>query len=256
MKIKKLLSTALIISAAASPAIAADAAMTDTQKKAIETIIHDYLVKNPEVLIEASQVLQQKQNQEMQNQAQSSILKNTDKLFADSITVAGNPKGDVTLVEFFDYQCVHCKRMSPVISGLIKANPNLRVIFKELPIFGKSSEMASKAALAAAAQGKYLAMHEALLKQPQRLTETLIEQAAKTAGLDMTKFKADMKSPKFAEMLEANHKLAEALHVNGTPAFIVAATPNGQFKTGTQPSFIPGAASEETLKDLIKKATD
>ena len=211
-------------------------------------------MNNPEVLLEASQVLQQKQQQAMQVQAQAAIQANADRLFNDSLAVVGNPKGNVTLVEFFDYQCIHCKKMVPIISALIKQNANLRVVYKEFPIFGKSSELASKAALAAAMQGKYLAFHDTLFRQEGRLNEELIMKAAKEAGLDLNKLKTDMMSKTVSEALEATRELAEKLHLMGTPAFIVAATPNGKLKQGSTPNFIPGAASEAALQGLIKKA--
>lgn len=229
------------------------ATLSDAQKKATEQVIHDYLINHPEVLIEASQALQQKQQEAMQEQAQSAIQTNAGQLFTDKLTIVGNPKGNVTLVEFFDYQCIHCKKMAPTISKLIKANPNLRVIYKEFPIFGKSSDQASRAALAAAMQGKYREMHEALFSQDSRITDDSINTAAQKAGLDMAKFATDMNSQAVTDALNANRQLAEKLHLMGTPALIIAATPEGQFKSGTKPAFIPGAASEESLVELIQK---
>ncbi|MCA0402983.1 MAG: DsbA family protein [Proteobacteria bacterium] len=253
MKLTHLL-MASTLALAAPLAIAADAApMSDVQKQQIEKIMHDYLLNNPEVLLEASQALQQKQQQTMQKQAEAAILQNANQLFTGS-AVAGNPKAPVTIVEFFDYQCIHCKKMAPVISELLKKNGNVKVVYKEFPIFGKSSELASKAALAAAMQGKYLALHEALIKQDGRLNEQMIMDAAKNAGLNVEKLKADMESKTVADELEANRKLAENLHLMGTPAFIVAATTDSKLKAGTTPTFIPGAASAETLNDLVKKA--
>jgi len=238
--------------------MAADAApassMSDAQKKEFEKVIHDYLVANPEVLVEASQALQQKQQQNMQQQAQSSIQENAAQLFQGKLTTVGNPKGTITIVEFFDYQCIHCKKMSPTLDSLVKKDSDLRIIYKEFPIFGKSSEMASRVALAAGMQGKYQAMHEALFKIEKRMDNQNVMDAAKSVGLDMDKLKKDMDSKEVTEILDANRQLAEKLHLMGTPAFIVASTPNGQLKAGTEPSFIPGAASEESLQELIKKA--
>lgn len=256
MKFTGLLTAGALISTMISPlALAADnASMSDAQKKQFEKVIHDYLVSNPEVLMEASQALQQKQQDSMQQQAQSAIQQNADKLLNGGLTVAGNPKGNVTLVEFFDYQCVHCKKMAPVVSDLIKQNPNLRVIYKEFPIFGKSSDTASRVAMAAAMQGKYMAMHEALIKQTGRLNEQLIMDSAKSAGLNVEKLKADMDSKAVTDALEATRQLAEQMHLMGTPAFVVLSTPDGKLKAGTTPAFIPGAASAEALQELVKKA--
>lgn len=256
MKFSNLLTvSALAVTMASPAAMAADSTFTDAQKKDIQSVVHEYLVNNPEVLVEVSQALQMKQQQNMQQEAQAAIEKNVDPLMADKLTVVGNPNGNVTLVEFFDYQCIHCKKMAPVISELIKKDSNLRVIYKEFPIFGESSDKASRAALAAAMQGKYVAMHEALIGQEKKLNDQIIDDAAKSIGLDMTKFKADMNSQAVTDALTANRQLAEALHLMGTPAFIIASTPGGKFKVGSKPAFIPGAASPETLQDLIKKAS-
>ncbi|MDP3268124.1 MAG: DsbA family protein [Legionella sp.] len=260
MKFTNLLTAGALATSLVSPALmAADVnttttPMPDAQKKEIEKVIHDYLISNPEVLLEASQALQQKQQQNMQQQAQSAIGENADQLFQGKLTTVGNAKGNVTVVEFFDYQCIHCKKMSPTMDSLVKKDSGLRVIYKEFPIFGKSSEMASRVALAAGMQGKYKQMHDALLKVEKRLDDQIVMDTAKSVGLDMNKLKTDMNSKEVSDILESNRLLAEKLHLMGTPAFIVAATPNGQFKTGSEPSFIPGAATEESLQELIKKA--
>ncbi|MGL5742648.1 MAG: DsbA family protein [Legionella sp.] len=258
MKFTNLLTVGALTASLVSPTMAADTStttpMSDAQKKEIEKVVHDYLVANPEVLLESSQALQQKQQQNMQQQAQSAIKDNTDQLFLGKTTIAGNPKGNVTIVEFFDYQCIHCKKMSPIIDSLIKKDSDLRVVYKEFPIFGKSSELASRAALAAGMQGKYKAMHNALFSINKRLNDQIVMTTAKSLGLDMKKFKADMQSKEVTEILDANRELAEKLHLMGTPAFIIASTPDGQFKAGSEPSFIPGAATEESLQELIKKA--
>lgn len=255
MKVTSLLTAGALLATMASSAIAADnQSLSQSQKTEVQKIIHDYLVNNPEVLIEASQALQQKQQQSMQQQAQAAILENAAQLFTDKMTVVGNPKGSVTLVEFFDYQCIHCKKVAPVISELVKSNSNLRVIYKEFPIFGASSDQASRAALAAAMQNKYLAMHDALIKEEKRLDDKIINSAAESIGLDMAKFKADLTSKTVTDALDANRQLAEKLHLMGTPAFIIASTPDGSFNKNSTPAFIPGAASKESLQELIKKA--
>lgn len=253
MKLTRLVIAGALASSFAAPQLFAADAFNAEQKKDIEKVVHEYLVNNPEVLLEVSTALQQKQQKSMQQQAESAIEQNATSLFNGKLTVVGNPKGDVTVVEFFDYQCIHCKKMSPVIDSLLKADKNVRVIYKEFPIFGKTSELGSRAALAAGMQGKYLPMHEALFKIEGQLTEENIMAAGKAIGLDDKKLKADMSSKVVNDELDANRQLAEKLHLMGTPAFIVASTPKGQFKVGSQPTFIPGAASLETLQDLVKK---
>lgn len=253
VKLKRFLTVSAMAATLISPMVMADS-FTPDQKKEMEKIIHDYLVSNPEVLIEASQSLQQKQQQSMQEQAKSAISENASLLFNEKLAVAGNPKGNVTLVEFFDYQCIHCKKMQPIVSSLVKKDSNLRVIYKELPIFGKTSELASQVALAAAMQGKYQEIHDAFLNLEKRLDESLIMDTAKSVGLDMEKLKTDMDSATVTNALDENRKLAEKMHLMGTPAFIIASTPNGQFKADSEPSFVPGAASEEALQEMIQKA--
>lgn len=233
---------------------AADSAAPALQKEYVEQVVHDYLVTHPEVLLEASQALQKKQQDEAQQVAKSAILKHADQLFQASGAVTGNPKGAVTVVEFFDYQCVHCKRMKPILSEISQKNANVRVIYKELPIFGKRSETASRAALAAAKQGKYEAMQAALLKIEKRLDDALVLSTAESIGLDMAKLKQDMKSKAIDDELAANHTLADNLNLMGTPAFIVASTPSGQFNADYEPNFIPGAATVESLQDFVEQA--
>ena len=230
-------------------------ALSETQKQQIESVIHDYLVTNPEVLIEASQTLQKKQQQNLAKKSQTAIVSEAKNLFSAQSAVQGNAKGSVTLVEFFDYQCIHCKKMAPVLANLVKNDRNLRVVYKEFPIFGKSSEFAAKAALAAGAQGKYQAMHDALISGEKHLDKDMIKHIAKHIGLNMRQFHKDLKSVAIKNELAANRQLAEKLNLMGTPAFIVAATPEGTLKIGSQPFFVPGAASEESLQEMIQKSS-
>ena len=244
----------ITLSSQAFAVTAGQSGMSAAQQKQTEQVIHEYLVNHPEVLVEASQALQKKQQEEAQTQAQSAIQAHGDALFKGQLAIAGNPKGDVTMVEFFDYQCIHCKKMKPITADLIAKNKNLRVIYKEFPIFGKKSEIASQAALAAAMQGKYQAMQDALLKLEKPLDEQLVMDTAKSVGLNMDQLKKDMASKAIQDELAANRTLAEQIHLMGTPAFVVASTPMGQLDTKSTPSFIPGGASEQALQDLINLA--
>ena len=256
MKLTSLLTAGALAIGLASPVVVAADSMSPEQQKEVEKVIHDYLINNPEVLVEVSQALQQKQQQNVQQQAKAAISDNANELFSGKLAVAGNPKGNVTMVEFFDYQCIHCKKMVPTINALIKKDKNLRVIYKEFPIFGKSSEVASQVALAAAMQGKYQQMHDALLNVDKRLDDKLVMDTAKSIGLNMDKLQKDMTSKAVTDQLDANRQLAEKMHLMGTPAFIIASTPAGQFNAKSEPAFIPGASSEDVLQDLIKKAAN
>lgn len=235
--------------------VGVQAEISNKEKKQIEQIVHDYLLSNPEVLIEASQALQKKQQESMVKQANSAIEQNGKELFSAGPMI-GNPKGSVTIVEFFDYQCVHCKKMEPIMSALVEKDKNLRVIYKEFPIFGKSSNDAALAAIAAEKQGKYQEMHKALLSKSARLNLASIIKTAQGVGLNTTKLKADMKADDVKKKVNDNMRLAEALRLMGTPAFVIASTPNGEFKEGSKAFFVPGAASEAALQDYIKKAQE
>ena len=256
----KNLKNLLIISAAtliaAAPVLAEDNnTIPEAQKKQFEQLIHDYLVKNPQVLIEVSQSLQQLQQKQMLAAAEKAIGDNAEQLFANNLTTVGNPKGNVTLVEFFDYQCAHCKKMTEIINKLVKQNPQLRVIYKEFPIFGGNSDLAAKTALAAAMQGKYQAMHSSLLQQQKPLTQQSIMDLAKKLNLNIKKLKQDMEAKNISEILVNNRQLAEKMHLMGTPAFIVASTPMGKLNEKTKPEFVPGSTNEQILQTLINKVT-
>jgi protein-disulfide isomerase len=255
VKLTSLLTVGALVASMNATMVKADTkSISPEQRKQFEQVIHDYLVQNPDVLVEASQALQKKQQDVMQKDSKTAISKNSTQLLEGTLSIAGNAKGDVTLVEFFDYQCIHCKKMETVVDSLIKKNKNLRVIYKEFPIFGKDSEVASKVAMAAAKQDKYLTLQNAMFKVKGRLNENKIMLAAKEAGLDMTKLKTDMASKEVSDLLKDNRELAEKIHLMGTPAFVVLSTPNGKFKSDSETSFIPGAASEAALQALINKA--
>lgn len=258
MKRHLFLTTVLATAISGSVTFAADTsntgAMSAENKQQIEQVIREYLVKNPEVLVEASQALQMKQQQQMQAHAKTAISENAKDLVGGTLTVAGNPNGSVTLVEFFDYNCGHCIKMKPVINELVAKNPNLRVVYKEFPIFGRDSEVASKMVIAAAMQGQYGKVQEALFKSGGHLNEQKVMEIAKHSGLNMTKLKADMNSKVVNDMLLANRDLAEKMHLMGTPAFIIIATPEGKFQPNGDVAFIPGAASQQALQDFVNKA--
>lgn len=223
------------------------------QVKAIQTIVHDYLVSNPQVLVEVSEALQQQELAKIEEKAQTAITSNAKDIFNNPASpVAGNPNGNVTLVEFFDYQCPHCKEMAPVIEKLQKQDSNLRIVFKELPIFGGNSQEAAKAALAAYQQGaaNYLKFHNALMAADNPLTPDKIMQIAKDSGLDINKLKKDMQSTAIDDQLKDNFRLAQEIGILGTPSFVLG---NQQASQAGNSSFIPGATSEGNLQNAIAK---
>ncbi|MHB1948078.1 MAG: DsbA family protein [Gammaproteobacteria bacterium] len=261
---KKFTTMIAILALIASPlALAQPQPMSPEQTKQIEQVVHSYLVKNPQVIVESLQTLQQQQ----MDQAKKAVQKTQENApkFADALfhqandPVAGNVNGKVTVVDFFDYQCPHCTHMTPILEAVIAANPNLRVVFKEFPIRGALSEFASKAALAANAQGKYFEFHKALMKQAidkSPLTEDAILQVAKSVGLDMTKLKADMNSDAVSKQIKDTYKLAQSLQLMGTPAFFIAKSDVTSNAKPTAIVFIPGQVDQAKLKDTIDKVSN
>lgn len=248
-----LLITALIGS---SSIYAETPAFTQPQQKQLQTIIHDYILKNPQVLLEAIQNLQKQAHNDMMKQAQQVIDSQAAALFnAPKSPVIGNPKGNITLLEFFDYQCPYCKKISPAINDLVTTNKNVRVVYKELPIFGDSSFFAAQAALAAQMQNKYLPLHNALMAAKPPFTSQQVLDIAKSVGLDVNKLQTDMKNPAITAELKNNIALANQMQLVGTPAFVVANVKiNGnQVSKPTKSLFIPGAISADNLQQAIQQ---
>lgn len=229
-----------------SHVFAADSFSPD-QRRDIEQIMHNYLINNPEILMTISEKLREKQREALMEKAQAAIEENKNVLFSAKSPSAGNPNGSLVLVEFFDYQCGHCRNMAGDVTRLIEKNPQLKVIFKQFPIFGKVSELAARAALAAQQQGKFLVLHEALMQQEKRLDPQLILKIAKKAGLNVKRLKKDMNSSAVSEELDRSMSLASAFALRGTPALVLANRKNAAKK----PVFIPGAAGYDALQKIL-----
>ncbi len=231
----------LFVLAASLPAIAQG--VSPEQKKAIEEIVRAYILKNPEIIREAVEALQAKEQQSADERRVESMAKLKDELVSDpSSPVLGNPQGDVTVVEFFDYRCPYCKRTAPVVDQLVKEDGRIRRVMKEFPILGPESVFASRAVLAAHAQGKYEALHRLLIGAKGALDQETVMKLAKESGVDMPQLKRDMASPKIDEALKRNRDLAGALEITGTPAFIIGR------------EFVPGAAGLEAFKAVVARA--
>jgi protein-disulfide isomerase len=220
----------------------------DEQKRAIEQIVHNYLVKNPQVLVDMSQSLQKMHDQEMSNMqavTKNLIGKYQRKILALNRPTIGNIEGDVQLIEFFDYQCGHCKQMKSVIDELIKTDPNLKVMFIDWPIFGDDSTYAVKAVLAAQNQNEYIKLHNALLDQENPLSRDKILVTAKSIGIDVKKLEQDVSSVN--DLLDANLRLAKELKLVATPAFIVINRNNKKY------DFVLGQVTETELQKIISE---
>jgi len=195
---------------------------SDTQKRAIEQVVKDYLMANPEVLLEIQGALEAKMEKAQAEKLKVAITENVKEIYRNpKAAVAGNPNGDITVVEFFDYNCGYCKRGLSGVVELIEKDPKVKVVFKELPILSKGSEEAAHVALAARLQGKYWEVHRALLENKGQANEAVALKVAEKAGLDMTKLKADMNSDEVKGEIERVRDLAQKMGISGTPHFLV-----------------------------------
>ncbi len=220
-------STPAVSTGAAPAATTADAGpFSPEQKQAIERIVKDYLLQNPEILIEVGKELEKRQASMQVAEQKRLIVENKGQIFAAPTDfVLGNPNGDITVVEFFDYNCGWCKRAVDEIVKLTAADSNVKIVMKEFPIFGENSTVAAKAAMASIKQGKYWEFHRALMKERQ-VTKDNIFPIAEKVGLDVAKLKADMDNPEFDAAIKATSEIAQALGIEGTPGFIVDAKVN------------------------------
>jgi protein-disulfide isomerase len=197
-------------------------ALDPADKEAIEQIVRDYLRAHPEVIQEAMDELRRRQEEQRLAELRKLIDAHSDALRNDpDSVVGGNPDGDVTVVEFFDYNCGYCKRSYPIVRKMLQDDDNIRLVYKEFPILGPVSLTASRAAIASRAQGKYKIFHNALMELRASLTEERLMQIAAEVGLDLDQLKEDMKAPEVDKIIRRNHQLAQTLQINGTPTFII-----------------------------------
>lgn len=219
--------------------------LNEGQSRAVEALVRQFILDHPEVIIESMQNYQIRQQLAEQEAATAALATHRDEIKNDSSApVVGNPKGDVTVVEFFDYRCAYCKRVLLSVRELLESDKNVRYVFKELPILGPDSVVASRAALAAwsIAPEKYFAFHGALMEARGNLGEEQVLEIAEKAGLDRKKVKDGMASPEAQKTIERNLELAQKLRIQGTPAFVVGET------------LVPGAVDLDQLKDLVATA--
>jgi len=217
--------------------------ITLERRQAIEAIIHDYLMQNPDVLIEALRAAEDKANRDADAKAALVLKDRRDEVFDDPATpVGGNPQGDVTIVEFFDYRCPYCKQVQPALQKLLDEDHKLRFVYKEMPVLGAPSVTAAHAALAARLQGKYETFHAAMMGTKGQITDEVVYQVAGSIGLDVDRLKRDMAAPDIEQAVKANLALAKALDIHGTPGFIIGE------------HIVPGAIDLDALKDLVAGA--
>lgn len=187
-----------------------------------EALVRDALMSNPEIVRDAFIALQEREEAAQAERQRQALAEAADEVFRSPADfVAGNPEGDVTLVEFFDYRCPYCKRVMATLEELRKRDRKLRMVYKEFPILGPDSIVAARAAIASRAQGKYLEFHDALMASRGELGEKAVVQIAAEVGLDVERLFNDMRDPKIDQIIRRNYALAQALGVSGTPTFVV-----------------------------------
>ncbi len=212
-------------------------------QQSVEKVVEQYLRAHPEVIEQSLQALEAKREAEEKARQKAALASRQQELLNDPISpVSGNLKGDIALIEFFDYRCGYCKRAADAVTQIQKDDPRVRVVYKDLPILGEASELAAKAALASRAQGKHQAFHEALLASKNEMTKEEVLSIAKSVGLDLRRLETDMANPEWQQVIDKNRALARDLGITGTPGFIV----------GTE--LVPGALDLNGLKDLIARA--
>lgn len=194
----------------------------DQQKQELGDLIRTYLLEHPELLREMADKLEAKDQEEERIARTEGLVKQKGLVFHhEGDAVIGNPKGDVTVVEFMDYNCGWCKRSLSEVQALLEKDKNLKIVLKEFPIFGQHSEFAARAALASKKQDMYWPFHVALFSHEGQITEEVVREIAKAEGLDVAKLEEDMKDKQVLDTISANYDLAKELKLNGTPAFIV-----------------------------------
>jgi protein-disulfide isomerase len=227
-----------------APGIASAQSFSEPQRGEIEKIVRDYLLSHPEVLEEVSAELSKRQSAAEAEKHEAAVAKNAQAIFSSprGVTI-GNKDGDVTFVEFFDYNCGYCKRAMTDMLDLMKSDPKLKVVLKEFPVLGPGSVEAAQVAVAVRMQDptgkKYLDFHQKLLGGKGQADKARALAAAKEVGVDMAKLDKDLASPEVRATLEENFKLAEDMGMNGTPSYVI----------GKQ--VVIGAVGVDNLKEKI-----
>lgn len=216
---------------------------TPEQRAAIVEILREALRTDPTILADAIRAMQAAEADAERARGRAAIAAHAAALFRDP----GDPwfgaaRPEVTLVEFADYRCPYCRRMHPVIADLVRGEPGLRVVVKEIPILGPASVTAARAALAAHAQGRFAAFHDRLMRLRGEPDEAAVLQLAAETGLDPARLRRDMESAEITRRLAVNLELAQALGIQGTPAYVIGET------------LLPGAVPLEQLREAVDLA--
>lgn len=223
-----------------TPAISAAQEISEDR---IKELVLETIRENPGIVLEAAMIMRQRE-EEARLAAQTSILeRNRDTLENDpNAPVLGNPDGDVTVVEFFDYNCPYCRRVMPNVEALIERDKNVRLVYREWPILGEGSVFAARAALASREQGKYEEFHWAMMGMQGRAEEASVMRIAERVGLDLDQLRRDMGSEEIDEHIATSARLTKELGFNGTPSFVIG------------DALVPGVIETEQMLLLTREA--
>ena len=223
----------------ASTAVYAD----DLSDDRIKELVLEAIRENPEIVLEAVQIIEQREQERQAAAAAAVLSENRDILENDpNAPVLGNADGDVTVVEFFDYNCPYCRSVKPQSEALLEADPNVKLVYREWPILGDGSVFAARAALASREQGKYEEFHWALMGMAGRAEEATVIRVAEEIGLDVAKLRRDMNAPEIDAHIAASMEMSRALGFNGTPSFVIG------------DALVPGVIEAEQMIQLAREA--
>lgn len=230
-----------LILALAAPAAAQS--FTAPQREEIVRILREALLRDPSILREAITALQEDEGKRADIAAQAAIAGMRDDLTrAPGDPVAGNPAGDVTIVEFYDVRCPYCRKMVPVMAELLKRDANIRIVYKDMPVLGPASQLGARALLAAQKQGGYLKLHALLMAGTPNIDRDWLRTAAGRAGLDWARLERDMEAQDVSLRINNNLAMAQKLRIEGTPAYVIGG------------SLLPGAVDLASLEDAVALA--
>ena len=233
---KLLISTAMLV----IPFMAAADELTEDR---IKELVREAIRENPGIVFEAAQLFEEQQQANRALVAAQVLATEREALERDpNAPVLGNPDGDVTVVEFFDYNCPYCRRVKPHMEALLAADPNVRVVYREWPILGEGSVFAARAALASRNQGKYEEFHWAMMELSGRAEEASVMRAAEDIGLDVVQLRRDMNAPEIDEHIATSMRLSRAMGFSGTPSFVIG------------DSLAPGLIDADQMISLVNQA--
>jgi protein-disulfide isomerase len=241
---------ALFAALAVAPAPAPAQALNEAQRAEVVEILRRALREDPSILRDAVTAMQEAEERDRAEAGRAAIQRTADQLFRDAADpVRGNPRGDVTIVEFFDARCGFCKQLHPALEALIRRDANVRIVMKDLPVLGPNSVLAARALLAAHRQGRYAALQDALLTHRGEPTEAVLRDMAQRLGLDWARLRREMDDPAIQRRIETNQRLAQSLGIQGTPALVIA----GAAGPGTA-QLVPGAVDLAQLERMVAEA--